>query len=102
MRPTRSRLTPEMVERDERGLMGVSGGKGTGAGLPAAVAPDQKGKVAQSDAVIEVSGLQMSYDGFEAVSEVIKLVGLKNKANARGKQLSGGQQRRMDVGCPHR
>jgi ABC-2 type transport system ATP-binding protein len=177
-----------MVERDEGGLVGVSGGKGTGAGLPAAVAPDQKGKVAQSEAVIEVSGLQMSYDGFEAVrgidlcvrrgeiftflgpngagktttveileghrkrtggkvqvlgidpehadrrwrarvgvvlqssrveqdltvreclelhagyypaprsvSEVIKLVGLKNKANARGKQLSGGQQRRMDV-----
>ena len=177
-----------MVERDERGLVGVSGGKGTGAGLPAAVAPDQQSKVARSDAVIEVSGLQMSYDGFEAVrgvdlcvrrgeiftflgpngagktttveileghrkrtggkvqvlgidpehadrrwrarvgvvlqtsrveqdltvreclelyagyypaprsvSEVIKLVGLKNKANARGKQLSGGQQRRMDV-----
>jgi ABC-2 type transport system ATP-binding protein len=31
------------------------------------------------------------------VSEVIKLVGLTSKVNARGKQLSGGQQRRMDV-----
>ena len=29
--------------------------------------------------------------------EVIKLVGLTSKAEARGKQLSGGQQRRMDV-----
>ena len=28
---------------------------------------------------------------------MIKLVGLKNKVYARGKQLSGGQQRRMDV-----
>jgi ABC-2 type transport system ATP-binding protein len=168
--------------------VGVSGEKGSAAGLPAAVAPAQKREVNRSDAVIEVSGLRMSYNGLEAVrgidlrvrrgeiftflgpngagktttveileghrrrtggevqvlgidperadrrwrarvgvvlqtsrveedltvreclelyagyypaprsvSEVIKLVGLKNKANARGKQLSGGQQRRMDV-----
>lgn len=168
--------------------MGVWGDKGPAAGLPAAVTPDQKREVDPSDAVIEVSGLRMSYDGLEAVrgidlrvcrgeiftflgpngagktttveileghrrrtggevrvlgadpehadrrwrvrvgvvlqksrveqdltvreclelyagyypaprpvSEVIKLVGLKNKVNARGKQLSGGQQRRMDV-----
>ena len=56
-----------MFARDERGLVGVSGGKGTGAGLRAAVAPDQKREVDRSDAVIEVSGLQMSYDGSEAV-----------------------------------
>jgi ABC-2 type transport system ATP-binding protein len=37
------------------------------------------------------------YPAARSVPEVIKLVGLKNKANARGKQLSGGQQRRMDV-----
>jgi len=168
--------------------VGVSGEKGSAAGLPAALASDQKWEVDRSDAVIGVSGLRMSYDGLEAVrgidlhvrrgeiftflgpngagktttveileghrrrtggevrvlgidpehadrrwrarvgvvlqtsrveqdltvreclelyagyypaprpvSEVIKLVGLKNKANARGKQLSGGQQRRMDV-----
>jgi ABC-2 type transport system ATP-binding protein len=157
-------------------------------GLPAVGDPGRAGKLDASDAVIEVSGLRMSYDGFEAVRgvdlnvrhgeiftflgpngagktttveileghrkrtggevrvlgvdpehadrdwrarvgvvlqtsrveqdlsvreclelyagyypaprpvhEVIKLVGLKNKAEARGKQLSGGQQRRMDV-----
>jgi ABC-2 type transport system ATP-binding protein len=32
-----------------------------------------------------------------SVSEVIELVGLREKADARGKHLSGGQQRRMDV-----
>ena len=37
------------------------------------------------------------YPAPRSVSDVIKLVGLTNKANARGKQLSGGQQRRMDV-----
>jgi len=37
------------------------------------------------------------YPAPRTVSDVIKLVGLENKANARGKQLSGGQQRRMDV-----
>jgi ABC-2 type transport system ATP-binding protein len=37
------------------------------------------------------------YPAPRSVSEVIKLVGLKSKVNARGKQLSGGQQRRMDV-----
>ncbi|HEY3727155.1 MAG TPA: ABC transporter ATP-binding protein [Solirubrobacteraceae bacterium] len=37
------------------------------------------------------------YPAPRSVSEVIKLVGLENKVNARGKQLSGGQQRRMDV-----
>jgi ABC-2 type transport system ATP-binding protein len=31
------------------------------------------------------------------VRDVIKLVGLENKAEARGGQLSGGQQRRLDV-----
>ncbi len=177
-----------MVARGERGLAGVPGETGAGAGLHAAVSPDQKRGVDQTDTVIEVSGLRMSYDGLEAVrgidlrvrrgeiftflgpngagktttveileghrkrtggevrvlgidpehadrhwrarvgvvlqtsrieqdltvreclelyagyypaprsvSEVIKLVGLKSKANARGKQLSGGQQRRMDV-----
>jgi ABC-2 type transport system ATP-binding protein len=169
-------------------LRGVSGVEATGAGLPAAVTREQEQEVDRSDAVIEVSGLTMSYDGLDAVrgidlrvrrgeiftflgpngagktttveileghrrrtggevqvlgidpedadrrwrarvgvvlqssrveqdltvreclelyagyypaprsvSDVIKLVGLKNKANARGKQLSGGQQRRMDV-----
>jgi ABC-2 type transport system ATP-binding protein len=37
------------------------------------------------------------YPAPRSVSEVIKLVGLESKLNARGKQLSGGQQRRMDV-----
>jgi ABC-2 type transport system ATP-binding protein len=37
------------------------------------------------------------YPAPRSVSEVIKLVGLKSKVNARGRQLSGGQQRRMDV-----
>ena len=37
------------------------------------------------------------YPSPRPVHEVIKLVGLKNKAEARGSQLSGGQQRRMDV-----
>ncbi|MGZ6693840.1 MAG: ABC transporter ATP-binding protein, partial [Solirubrobacteraceae bacterium] len=37
------------------------------------------------------------YPSPRPVHEVIKLVGLKSKAEARGKQLSGGQQRRMDV-----
>jgi ABC-2 type transport system ATP-binding protein len=37
------------------------------------------------------------YPAPRSVSEVIKLVGLKSKVNARGKQLSGGQRRRMDV-----
>jgi ABC-2 type transport system ATP-binding protein len=177
-----------MVARGERGFVSVSGEKDTATGLPGAATPGQKRKVDPSDAVIEVSGLRMSYDGLEAVrgidlrvrrgeiftflgpngagktttveileghrkrtggqvevlgidperadrrwrarvgvvlqtsrveqdltvreclelyagyypaprsvSEVIKLVGLKSKTNARGKQLSGGQQRRMDV-----
>ncbi len=33
-----------------------------------------------------------------AVDEVIEMVGLSDKANARVKTLSGGQQRRLDVG----
>jgi ABC-2 type transport system ATP-binding protein len=41
------------------------------------------------------------YAGYYAsplpVREVIKLVGLQRKASVRGAQLSGGQQRRMDV-----
>src|SRR6185295_11765814 len=32
------------------------------------------------------------------VDEVIELVGLTEKANARGKTLSGGQKRRLDLG----
>jgi ABC-2 type transport system ATP-binding protein len=166
----------------------LSGVERTGTRLSAAASTSLGGKVAAADVVIEVSGLRMSYDGFEAVRgidlrvrngeiftflgpngagktttveileghrkrtggevrvlgvdpehadrrwrarvgvvlqtsrveqdltvreclelyagyypaprsvpEVIKLVGLKNKAEARGKQLSGGQQRRMDV-----
>jgi ABC-2 type transport system ATP-binding protein len=177
-----------MVARGPRDSVGVSGEKGPGVALPAAVAADHEREVDPPDAVIEVTGLRMSYDGLEAVrgidlrvrrgeiftflgpngagktttveileghrrrtggdvrvlgidperadrswraqvgvvlqtsrveqdltvreclelyagyypaprsvSEVIKLVGLKSKANARGKQLSGGQQRRMDV-----
>jgi ABC-2 type transport system ATP-binding protein len=177
-----------MVARGEGGFVGVSGGEGTEGGLSAAVVAGRKREADRSDAVIEVSGLPMSYDGLEAVrsidlrvrrgeiftflgpngagktttveileghrrrtggevkvleidperadrswrarvgvvlqtsrieqdltvreclelyagyypaprsvSEVINLVGLKNKVNARGKQLSGSQQRRMDV-----
>jgi ABC-2 type transport system ATP-binding protein len=177
-----------MVARGAHGSVDVSGKKDPGVALPAAVAADREREVGGPDAVIEVSGLRMSYDGLEAVrgidlrvrrgeiftflgpngagktttveileghrrrtggnvqvlgadpehadrswrarvgvvlqtsrveqdltvreclelyagyypaprsvSEVIKLVGLKSKANARGKQLSGGQQRRMDV-----
>jgi ABC-2 type transport system ATP-binding protein len=37
------------------------------------------------------------YPAPRPVHEVIKLVGLQNKAAARGGQLSGGQQRRLDV-----
>jgi ABC-2 type transport system ATP-binding protein len=37
------------------------------------------------------------YPAPRSVPEVIELVGLKSKADARGGQLSGGQQRRMDV-----
>jgi ABC-2 type transport system ATP-binding protein len=37
------------------------------------------------------------YPAPRSVAEVIELVGLKSKAEARGRQLSGGQQRRMDV-----
>jgi ABC-2 type transport system ATP-binding protein len=177
-----------MTARGERGSVGVSDGKDTGAGLPAAVTADRKPEAGRTEAVIEVSGLRMSYGGVEAVRgidltvhqgeiftflgpngagktttveilegyrertggeirvlgidpqhagrdwrarvgvvlqtsrveqdltvreclelyagyypsprpvhEVLKLVGLKGKADARGKQLSGGQQRRMDV-----
>jgi len=166
----------------------LAGVEGTRTSLPAVADTGRAGKLDASNAVIEVSGLRMSYDGFEAVRgvdlnvrrgeiftflgpngagktttveileghrkrtdgevrvlgvdpehadrdwrarvgvvlqtsrveqdltvreclelyagyypaprpvhEVIKLVGLKNKAEARGKQLSGGQQRRMDV-----
>jgi ABC-2 type transport system ATP-binding protein len=37
------------------------------------------------------------YPAPRPVQEVIELVGLSKKANARGAHLSGGQQRRMDV-----
>jgi ABC-2 type transport system ATP-binding protein len=37
------------------------------------------------------------YPAPRPVAEVIELVGLKKKADARGAQLSGGQQRRLDV-----
>jgi ABC-2 type transport system ATP-binding protein len=37
------------------------------------------------------------YPAPRPVAEVIKLVGLEKKAEARGAQLSGGQQRRLDV-----
>jgi ABC-2 type transport system ATP-binding protein len=37
------------------------------------------------------------YPAPRSASEVMKLVGLDGKADARGKHLSGGQQRRMDV-----
>jgi ABC-2 type transport system ATP-binding protein len=37
------------------------------------------------------------YPAPRPVHEVIKLVGLQKKAEARGAQLSGGQQRRLDV-----
>jgi ABC-2 type transport system ATP-binding protein len=37
------------------------------------------------------------YPAPRAVQDVIELVGLKQKANVRGGQLSGGQQRRLDV-----
>ena len=37
------------------------------------------------------------YPAPRAVPDVIELVGLKQKANVRGAQLSGGQQRRLDV-----
>jgi ABC-2 type transport system ATP-binding protein len=37
------------------------------------------------------------YPAPRSVSEVIELVGLKNKADVRGGLLSGGQQRRVDV-----
>jgi ABC-2 type transport system ATP-binding protein len=177
-----------MVAGGERGSVDVSGEEGTRAALPGAVAATGSREAGSPQAVIEVSGLRMSYDGLEAVrgidlevrrgeiftflgpngagktttveileghrrrsggevrvlgldpehadrswrarvgvvlqtsrieqdltvreclelyagyypaprsvSEVIKLVGLGNKANARGRQLSGGQQRRMDV-----
>jgi ABC-2 type transport system ATP-binding protein len=38
------------------------------------------------------------YPDPRVVDEVIELVGLREKANARVKSLSGGQQRRLDVG----
>jgi ABC-2 type transport system ATP-binding protein len=37
------------------------------------------------------------YPAPRPVGEVIELVGLEKKAEARGRQLSGGQQRRLDV-----
>ena len=37
------------------------------------------------------------YPAPRPVQEVIKLVGLEKKADVRGAQLSGGQQRRLDV-----
>jgi len=37
------------------------------------------------------------YDHPRSVGEVIELVGLSEKAGSRAKQLSGGQQRRLDV-----
>jgi ABC-2 type transport system ATP-binding protein len=177
-----------MVARGGRGLPGLPGETSTGAEWPAAASATAQRDADQTDAVIEVSGLRMSYDGLEAVRgidlqvrrgeiftflgpngagktttveileghrkrtggevrvlgvdpeyadrtwrarvgvvlqtsrveqdltvreclelyagyypaprsvpEVIELVGLKAKANARGNQLSGGQQRRMDV-----
>lgn len=38
------------------------------------------------------------YDRPRSVAEVLNLVGLEDKASARVKTLSGGQQRRLDVG----
>jgi ABC-2 type transport system ATP-binding protein len=177
-----------MIPRGERGSVGASDEKVAGPGPPETAADHRNPGAGRSDAVIEISGLRMSYDGVEAVRgidltvhhgeiftflgpngagktttveilegyrqrtggevrvlgidpqhanrdwrarvgvvlqasrieqdltvreclelyagyypsprpvhEVIKLVGLKGKADARGKQLSGGQQRRMDV-----
>ncbi len=38
------------------------------------------------------------YDAPRSVDEVIELVGLSEKADAKVKRLSGGQQRRLDIG----
>ena len=38
------------------------------------------------------------YDAPRDVDEVIELVGLREKQNARARSLSGGQQRRLDLG----
>ncbi len=38
------------------------------------------------------------YDAPRPIEEVIELVGLEGKANERASRLSGGQQRRLDVG----
>ena len=38
------------------------------------------------------------YPSPRPVDEVIEMIGLKDKADARIKKLSGGQQRRLDVG----
>jgi ABC-2 type transport system ATP-binding protein len=58
----------------------------------------QSSRVEQDLTVRECLDLYAGYyPAPRSVSEVIKLVGLSDKANARGKQLSGGQQRRMDV-----
>ena len=38
------------------------------------------------------------YPAPRAIDDVLELIGLPEKANARVKTLSGGQQRRLDVG----
>src|SRR6516164_3949062 len=57
-----------MVARDEDDFVGVpgeSGGTETAVGVE--VGAEERSQVDASDAVIEVSGLRMSYDGMEAV-----------------------------------
>ena len=76
-------VDPEHADRDWRARVGVV---------------LQTSRVEQDLTVRECLELYAGYyPAPRPVHEVIKLVGLKNKAEARGKQLSGGQQRRMDV-----
>ena len=60
-------LGPRWLRGANGGFVGVPGEKRSTAGLPAGGVSDRKREVDRSDAVIEVSGLRMSYDGLEAV-----------------------------------
>ena len=59
----------------------------------------QSSKITDEITVLEALKLTASYyGGPRPPNEVIELVGLEEKANSRVSKLSGGQQRRLDVG----